>query len=373
MSAQPETLVAEASEPADILLKVTNLTVEFSTDEGEIRAVDGVSLEIPRGKTLGVVGESGCGKSVTAMSIMRLIPMPPGRFVSGEIRYDGKDLVAVPDSEMRKLRGNRISMIFQEPMTSLNPVFTVGDQIGEAFRLHQGLDRKAALKKAIEMLHLVGIPAPEERVKVFPHQLSGGMRQRVMIAMALACKPDLLIADEPTTALDVTIQAQIMELMKKLQDELGMSIMLITHDLGVVAETCDVVQVMYAGRVVEKASVEGIFHQPRHPYTLGLLSSVPGWKLQGDEEELAPPVGADGRPRLRTFKGIVPNLLQLPKGCRFQERCDRVVDRCREEEPELEELTPNHFARCFNLVPLPTLKGDGSNKADASATEASDG
>ena len=309
MSAQPETApeptpAGEAPDTAEILLKVTDLTVEFSTDEGAVRAVDGVSLEIPRGKTLGVVGESGCGKSVIAMSIMRLIPMPPGRFVSGAISYDGKDLISLPDSEMRHLRGNRISMIFQEPMTSLNPVFTVGDQIGEAFRLHQGLDRKAALNKAIEMLRLVGIPAPEERVQVFPHQLSGGMRQRVMIAMALACKPDLLIADEPTTALDVTIQAQIMELMKTLQDELGMSIMLITHDLGVVAETCDVVQVMYAGRVVEKATVEGIFHTPRHPYTLGLLSSVPGWKPQGEIEDAAPTLGADGRPRLRTIKGV---------------------------------------------------------------------
>jgi oligopeptide/dipeptide ABC transporter ATP-binding protein len=361
--AQAEAPAAAPSE--DVLLKVENLTVEFTTDEGRIRAVDGVSLEIPRGRTLGVVGESGCGKSVTAMSIMQLIPRPPGKFVNGRIFYDGKDLLKLSDHEMRRLRGNRVSMIFQEPMTSLNPVFTVGDQIGEAVRLHQGLDKKAALQKAIDMLRLVGIPAPEERVKVYPHQLSGGMRQRVMIAMALACKPDLLIADEPTTALDVTIQAQIMELMKSLQDELGMSIMLITHDLGVVAETCDVVQVMYAGVVVEKATVEEIFHRPRHPYTLGLLSSVPGWKPQAEEGDFAPPVGDDGRPRLRTIKGIVPNLLELPKGCRFQDRCDRVEDRCRSEEPPLEEVEPGHMARCFNLVPLAALTGDKEAKTDS--------
>ena len=357
-----------ATSEADLVLRVEELTVEFSTDEGRVRAVDGVSLEIPRGKTLGVVGESGCGKSVTAMSIMRLIPMPPGRFVKGSILYDGRDLTKVPDAEMRKLRGNRISMIFQEPMTSLNPVFTVGDQIGESFRLHRGLDKKQAEKEAIEMLRLVGIPAPEERVRVYPHQLSGGMRQRVMIAMALACRPDLLIADEPTTALDVTIQAQIMELMQKLQRELGMSIMLITHDLGVVAETCDVVQVMYAGVVVEKGDVGAIFHTPRHPYTLGLLSSVPGWRPPSDD--VAPQVGPDGRPRLRTIPGLVPNLLQLPKGCRFQERCDRVLDRCRQEEPPLEEVSPGHFARCFNLVPFDHLtKGKTKNAAAALASE----
>jgi oligopeptide/dipeptide ABC transporter ATP-binding protein len=349
----------------EILLDVDGLTVEFHTDEGRIRAVDGVSLQIPRGKTLGVVGESGCGKSVTAMSIMQLIPRPPGKFVAGSVTYEGRDLLKVSDQEMRKLRGNRISMIFQEPMTSLNPVFTVGDQIGEALRLHQGADKQEALDKAIEMLRLVGIPAPEDRVKVYPHQLSGGMRQRVMIAMALACKPDLLIADEPTTALDVTIQAQIMELMKKLQDELGMSIMLITHDLGVVAETCDVVQVMYAGVVVEKGSVEDIFHEPRHPYTMGLLSSVPGWTPPGVDEEVVHPTGPDGRPRLRTIKGIVPNLLELPKGCRFQSRCDRVQDACKEGEPPLEEVSPGHFARCFNLVPLSELLG----KSDESAAD----
>jgi oligopeptide/dipeptide ABC transporter ATP-binding protein len=339
-----------AAEGDENLLVVQDLTVEFSTDEGRIRAVDGVSLEIPRGKTLGVVGESGCGKSVTALSIIRLIPTPPGRYHSGKINYAGKNLLDLPEPEMRRLRGNEISMIFQEPMTSLNPVFTVGEQIGEAVQLHQGLNRDQALQKAVEMLRLVGIPAPEERVKVYPHQLSGGMRQRVMIAMALACNPELLIADEPTTALDVTIQAQILELMKKLQKDLGMSIMLITHDLGVVAETCDVVQVMYAGRVVEKSDVHSIFEGPRHPYTLGLLRSVPGWS--GAEENL---VGDDGCPRLRTIPGIVPNLLHLPKGCRFQDRCDRVIERCRVEEPPLEEVSPGHHARCFNLVPLESL------------------
>ena len=351
----------------DILLKVDDLTVEFHTDEGRIRALDSISLEIPRGKTLGVVGESGCGKSVTALSIMQLIPMPPGKVISGTIHYKGNNLLKLSAEEMRKLRGNWISMIFQEPMTSLNPVYTVGDQIGEAVRLHQGVSKEEALTQSIEMLRLVGIPAPEERAKVYPHQLSGGMRQRVMIAMALACKPDLLIADEPTTALDVTIQAQIMDLMNDLQKDLGMSIMLITHDLGVVAETCDLVQVMYAGRVVEKAPVEEIFGAPRHPYTLGLLQSVPGWKPTGGEE-LEDDLGEDGKPRLRTIPGIVPNLLNLPKGCRFQTRCNRVTDECKQSEPELKEATDGHFVRCFNLVSLEELKAPGSAKrAEANA------
>ncbi len=319
------------------VLKIQDLTVEFATDEGAIRAVDGVNLKIKKGKTLGVVGESGCGKSVTALSIMRLIPMPPGRFASGVIDYEGRNLRDLPEKEMRALRGNRISMIFQEPMTSLNPVFTIGDQIAEAVRLHQGVSRKEAMDKAVDMLHLVGIPVPEERIKTYPHQLSGGMRQRVMIAMALSCKPDLLIADEPTTALDVTIQAQIMELLNRLQREMGMSIILITHDLGVVAETCDDVTVMYAGRVVEEANVNAIFQKPLHPYTHGLLNSVPGFNQEGT--------------RLKTIPGLVPNLLRLPKGCRFQDRCPRVIGRCREVEPELEEMSPGHFARCYNPVP----------------------
>lgn len=319
---------------SDSLLRIDNLTVEFSTDEGPIRSVDGVSFEIKRGKTLGVVGESGCGKSVTALSIMRLIPRPPGKFVAGQIFYNDVDLLKVPENQIRELRGNRISMIFQEPMTSLNPVFTIGDQIAEAIRVHQKLGAKEALLKAIDMLYLVGIPSPEERVRVYPHQLSGGMRQRVMIAMALSCKPDLLIADEPTTALDVTIQAQIMELMNGLQNEMGMSIMLITHDLGVVAETCDDVVVMYAGVVVEKAPVMEIFHGPRHPYTFGLLNSVPGLQKDGD--------------RLKTIPGMVPNLLYLKNGCRFQDRCPRAITKCHEVEPPLEELSPGHFARCYN-------------------------
>jgi peptide/nickel transport system ATP-binding protein len=326
----------------DILLRISDLSVEFRTDEGTVRALDGIELEIPRGKTIGIVGESGCGKSVTALSIMRLIQSPPGRLVSGTIEYDGQNLLALPERSMRKLRGNRISMIFQEPMTSLNPVLTIGDQIAEAVRLHQGFGKKQSLLKAQEMLGLVGIPSPAERVHSYPHQLSGGMRQRVMIAMALSCKPDLLIADEPTTALDVTIQAQIMELMKSLQESMGMSIMLITHDLGVVAETCDEVVVMYAGRVVEKADVRTIFRSPKHPYTFGLLSSIPSWQGARDID-----VEHGKKTRLRTIPGLVPNLLHLPTGCRFQDRCLRVKDDCRKSEPALEVLAQGQAVRCF--------------------------
>jgi peptide/nickel transport system ATP-binding protein len=309
---------------AGSLLEVADLVTEFRTDRGVVRAVDGVSFDIPRGKTLAVVGESGCGKSVTALSIMRLVPEPPGRIRSGAIRYDGKDLLALTEAEMRGIRGNQISMIFQEPMTSLNPVFTVGDQVAEAVRLHQGKSRREAMQAAIEMFRLVGIPAPEERVRNHPHQLSGGMRQRVMIAMALACRPDLLVADEPTTALDVTIQAQILDLLRKLQDELGMSILLITHDLGVVAETCDEVVVMYAGRVVERAATEALFAQPRHHYTAGLLRSVPSYRAAGARPE-----------RLQEIPGMVPSLHELPAGCKFQDRCPAVQARCRAEEPAL--------------------------------------
>ncbi len=309
---------------AGSLLEIRDLVTEFRTEHGPVRAVDQVSFDIPRGKTLGVVGESGCGKSVTALSVMRLIPNPPGRVASGEISYDGKDLLALPDEDMRRIRGNKISMIFQEPMTSLNPVFTAGDQVAEAVRLHQGKSKADALKSAVEMFELVGIPSPSERVHNYPHQMSGGMRQRVMIAMALSCKPDLLIADEPTTALDVTIQAQILDLLSRLQRELGMSILLITHDLGVVAETCDEVVVMYAGRVVERAATEVLFGSPRHHYTAGLLRSVPGY---------GPDTGAGDR--LQEIKGMVPALYDLPVGCRFQDRCPAVQSRCREEEPEL--------------------------------------
>jgi peptide/nickel transport system ATP-binding protein len=305
-----------------------------------VRAVDGVSFEIHKGKTLGVVGESGCGKSVTALSVMRLIASPPGRIAGGHIRYAGQDLLTLPEPQMRAIRGDRIGMIFQEPMTSLNPVFTIGDQIAEAVRLHQGKSRKQARAVAIEMLEKVGIPAPDERVDDYPHQLSGGMRQRVMIAMALACKPDLLIADEPTTALDVTIQAQILDLLRALQAELGMSILLITHDLGVVAETCDEVVVMYAGRVVERAPTAELFAKPCHHYTAGLLRSVPSYRPGGDDD--------DGpRKRLREIPGMVPPLHALPAGCKFVERCPAARDRCRLEEPQLTTLgVRRHQVRC---------------------------
>ena len=329
------------------LLAIRDLVTEFRTERGVVRAVDGVSFEIPRQRTLGVVGESGCGKSVTALSVMRLIASPPGRIASGEIVYDGKDLLKLRDAEMRAIRGNRIAMIFQEPMTSLNPVFTVGEQVAEAVRLHQHKNRKQALAVAIDMFRLVGIPSPEERVHAYPHQLSGGMRQRVMIAMALACKPDLLIADEPTTALDVTIQAQILDLLRQLQRDLGMSIMLITHDLGVVAETCDEVVVMYAGRVVERAATEALFATPRHHYTAGLLRSVPSYT-----PALAEPVPPGTRARLREIPGMVPPLDALPPGCKFADRCPRAEQHCRAEEPALRPLGGG-LVRCHFPVPLP--------------------
>jgi peptide/nickel transport system ATP-binding protein len=314
---------------------IRDLVTEFRTDHGVVRAVDGISLEVAPRATVGVVGESGSGKSVTALSVMRLIA-PPGRIAAGEIRYAGRDLVSLASEAMRAIRGNRIAMIFQEPMTSLNPVFTVGDQIGEAIRLHQRVGKSAARTASIDMLRLVGIPSPEDRFDAYPHQLSGGMRQRVMIAMALACKPDLLIADEPTTALDVTIQAQILELLKSLQRELGMSILLITHDLGVVAETCDEVVVMYAGRIVERAATDVLFATPRHHYTAGLLRSVPSY-------------GADEHARLQEIPGMVPALHELPPGCKFADRCPAVQDRCRAEEPALVPLGASrvrcHFPR----------------------------
>ena len=317
------------------LLEVHELVTEFRTERGAVRAVDGVSFEVAPRSTLAVVGESGSGKSVTALSIMRLVASPPGRIAHGAIVYDGKDLLALPEPAMRAIRGNRIAMIFQEPMTSLNPVFTVGAQVGEAVRLHQGKSRREAREVAIEMFRKVGIPAPEDRVDAYPHQLSGGMRQRVMIAMALACKPDLLIADEPTTALDVTIQAQILELLARLQDELGMSILLITHDLGVVAETSDEVVVMYAGRVVERAPTRSLFAAPRHHYTSGLLRSIP-----------------TGRGRLVEIPGMVPSLAELPAGCKFADRCPEVRERCRAEEPELVTLG-EHRVRCHYPVEVP--------------------
>lgn len=322
------------------VLEVKNLRTAFRVDGGELIAVDDVSFSVKPGQTVGIVGESGCGKSVTSLSIMGLIPTPPGRIASGEIRFKGKNLVGLPASEMRKIRGNQISMIFQEPMTSLNPVFTIGNQIMEAVMLHQKLSKNEAKEKAIEMLRLVGIPAPERRINEYPHQLSGGMRQRVMIAMALSCNPSVLIADEPTTALDVTIQAQILELIKSLREKLQMAVVLITHDLGVVAETCDYVVVMYAGKVVEEGTAEDIFYRPSHPYTKGLLNSIPshtGEKKSG---------------RLETIPGLVPNLLHLPKGCRFQDRCKRRTEagtpQCTSEEPTLKEVGPGHYASCFS-------------------------
>lgn len=321
----------------DPVLRVENLRTAFQTERGLLEAVAGINFQLFKGKTLGLVGESGCGKSVTSLSIMRLIPTPPGKILGGKIWYGGKDLLKLTEPEMRKIRGNKISMIFQEPMTSLNPVFTVGNQITEAIKLHQKLPRSEIKNKAIEMLKLVKIPAPERRIDEYPHQMSGGMRQRVMIAMALSCKPDILIADEPSTALDVTIQAQILELLTELQEKLGMSILLITHDLGVVAETADEVAVMYAGKIVEYASVDEIFHHPMHPYTVGLLNSVPKYGEEKTHE------------RLETIPGIVPDLLSLPPGCRFQDRCPLVNDLSREAEPELEEKRPNHWVACFNV------------------------
>jgi peptide/nickel transport system ATP-binding protein len=326
---------------AELVLEIRDLVTEFRTEHGSVRAVDGVSFEIPARGTLGVVGESGSGKSVTALSIMRLVATPPGRIASGHIRYAGRDLLALAPDEMRAIRGNRIAMIFQEPMTSLNPVHTVGAQVGEAVRLHQGKSKAQARVIAIDMLQLVGIPSPAERVDAYPHQLSGGMRQRVMIAMALACKPDLLIADEPTTALDVTIQAQILELLKQLQRDMGMSILLITHDLGIVAETCDEVVVMYAGRVVEHAATTALFAAPRHHYTAGLLRSVPSY---GEGAATA------DHTRLQEIKGMVPSLWELPTGCKFVDRCPAAQQKCRDVEPELVQLGASKV-RCH--FPLP--------------------
>jgi peptide/nickel transport system ATP-binding protein len=334
--------MAAPAPEATSLLEVRDLVTEFRTDRGTVRAVDGVSFALAPRQTLGLVGESGCGKSVTALSIMRLITSPPGRIAGGTIRYAGEDLLALAPAAMRQIRGNRIAMIFQEPMTSLNPVFTVGDQVGEAVRLHQGKSRAQARAAAIEMFRLVGIPSPEDRIDAYPHQLSGGMRQRVMIAMALACKPDLLIADEPTTALDVTIQAQILDLLRELQRELGMSILLITHDLGVVAETCDEVIVMYAGRIVERARTDVLFEAPRHHYTAGLLRSVPSYGEGTQVGEHA---------RLREIKGMVPALGDLPAGCKFVDRCPAAQDRCRAEEPALVALGASHVRCHFPLGP----------------------
>ena len=328
---------------AAALLDVEDLTTYFFTRDGVVRAVDGVSFYVMRGEVLAIVGESGCGKSVTSLSIMRLIASPPGRTVKGRVLFDGRDLLELPEAEMRKIRGNAISMIFQEPMTSLNPVLTIGRQIAEALVLHRGMSREQALARSIELLQEVRIPAPERRVTQYPHQLSGGMRQRVMIAMALACEPRLLIADEPTTALDVTIQAQILDLMRELSQKTGAAIVLITHDLGVVAEMAERVVVMYAGRKVEEASVADLFARPRHPYTRGLLDSIP--KLGGAGVVSANAGGK--RRRLAEIAGTVPSLSEPIVGCAFAPRCGFVAARCRIESPPLEEKAAAHFSACW--------------------------
>jgi len=323
----------EARKQTEVVLAVRDLRTFFRVDGGEFAAVDGVSFAVRAGRTLGIVGESGCGKSVTALSIMGLVPQPPGRVEGGEIRFEGRDLLALPVHAMRELRGDRISMIFQEPMTSLNPAFTIGEQIVEVILRHRRIDSREARALAIDMLRRVRIPSPEQRYDDYPHRLSGGMRQRVMIAMALACGPKLLIADEPTTALDVTIQAQILDLMRTLREETGTAIILITHDLGVVAEIADDVAVMYAGRIVERAPVGALFAQPQHPYTIGLLGSIP--QLHREQ------------PRLAAIEGQVPNPLAPVTGCRFHPRCPFVVERCRREDPPLMTIAGGHDAACW--------------------------
>jgi peptide/nickel transport system ATP-binding protein len=326
----------------DLVLDVKNLKTVFFTNSGLFKAVDDVSFSVHGGETLAIVGESGCGKSVTALSIMRLVPDPPGRIVGGSIVLEGTDLLALDDDAMRAIRGNRISMIFQEPMTSLNPVMRIGDQITEALRLHQNISSKEAWKQAVDMLRLVRIPEAERRAQEYPHQLSGGMRQRAMIAMALACRPVLLIADEPTTALDVTIQAQILALMVDLQKRLGTGLILITHDLGVVAQTAQRVIVMYAGRKVEEASVEALFENPMHPYTRGLMASMPA----------VISLGAKTETRLTEIPGMVPSLTNLPPGCAFAPRCPLAIDRCRAEHPPLQEFGGRHLAACWRAAEM---------------------
>ncbi|HEO71568.1 MAG TPA: ABC transporter ATP-binding protein [Candidatus Hydrogenedentes bacterium] len=323
--------MAESTDNA--FLSIRHLKTYFSTDEGDARAVDDVSLDIPPGKTVALVGESGCGKSVTALSVIRLIPQPPGRIESGAILLDGQDLLMFPERQMRRIRGNQIAMIFQEPMTSLNPVFRVGNQIAAVIRLHRNVSWEEARRETIQLLGRVGIPAPDERINDYPHQMSGGMRQRVMIAMALACNPALLIADEPTTALDVTIQAQILELLKVLQAETGMAVLLITHDLGVVAETADYAAIMYAGKIVEQAAVRALFREPKHPYTTCLFDSLP--------------TVTGGKRRLRAIPGQVPAATAFPKACRFHPRCPYAMGVCAAIEPQLDTVGPNHKAACW--------------------------
>jgi len=325
------------------ILEVLDLKTIFYTDNGIVPAVNGVSFSVDAGKTLGIVGESGCGKSVTALSIMRLVMPPAGKIESGNIFFDGKDLIDISINEMRKIRGKDISMIFQEPMTSLNPVYTIGNQLAEVFTVHYGVGKKEAWDCSVELLNQVGIPAPEKRIKDYPHALSGGMRQRVMIAMALACQPKLLICDEPTTALDVTIQAQILDLMRKLQSEIGMAIIFISHDLGVIADLCDEVLVMYTGKAVERAETRKLFTEPKHPYTRALLRSIPQ-------------LGADHSGELSTISGMVPDLLKLPKGCSFAERCDFVQSKCFEKKPLMIEHASRQV-RCFYPVEEPPANG----------------
>jgi oligopeptide transport system ATP-binding protein len=334
------------------MLEIRDLRTHFFTDEGVVRAVDGVSLDLDERETLAVVGESGSGKSVTALSVLGLIATPPGRIVGGSIRYRDRELVGMPSSELRRIRGKRIAMIFQEPMTSLNPVYTCGEQIIETVMLHEGVDRRVARARAIEMLQLTGIPSPEQRVDEYPHQMSGGMRQRVMIAMALVCRPDILIADEPTTALDVTIQAQILDLLRRLQSELGMGVLLITHDLGVVAETADRVAVMYAGQIVESCGVKAVFERALHPYTAGLLASLPR-------------LGA-GRERLQVIPGQVPDPARYPEGCRFHPRCPLAEERCRRETPPLLTFDGDHETRCWRAEEIAAGRVDPTGSRGAS-------
>lgn len=337
------------------ILEINGLRTSFFTEDLEVKAVDGVTYALPKGKTLGVVGESGSGKSITALSILQLLE-DPGEIVDGEVKFKGENLVDKKEAEMRKIRGNEISMIFQEPMTSLNPTYTVGQQISESYKIHQGLGKKEARQRSIEMLKLVGIPSPEKRIDQYPFELSGGMRQRVMIAIALACNPDLLIADEPTTALDVTIQAQILDLMNQLQEELGMGILLITHDLGVVAEVCDYVAVMYGGQIVEYADVKTLFERPKHPYTVGLLNSIP-------------PSDHDIEGELPIIQGTVPSPADMPKGCRFAPRCPFATDLCRENLPTLETDENGNQIRCW--IYSDQWDGDPEVNVDAQRTSKS--
>jgi len=318
-------------------LKINSLKTCFKTPAGIVKAVDGVSLKVNENEVLGIVGESGCGKSVLALSILRLLPMPPAFFAGGEIQFKGHNLLNVSDKDIRGIRGNKISMIFQEPMTALNPVFTVGNQLSEVYRVHRNMHYKQALDESVDILEAVGVPDPGNRISEYPHELSGGLRQRVMIAMALACRPELLIADEPTTALDVTIQAQILDLMMKLRDNLGTAIIMITHNLGVIAETSDRVMVMYTGKVMEIASTPDLFDKPLHPYTRGLLRAIPSATSDFDSKELY------------EISGTVPSLLELPSGCRFNTRCPEAEDMCRKKEPELHEIGPGHKVACWKV------------------------